>query len=247
MRSQSPKSGEAVAVPLLAPKGHTAGLLGIVLLSVVFGVWFQRRAGPESLGALEHRGVIGLYLAALLFDWGLFYYVWAFASRSETTFERIVGGRWAGLKDVARDVAIAVPFWVVWQMTATLTHRLLGPDTAKPIGVLLPRSPLEVAIWIAVSATAGFCEEFVFRGYLQQQLLAWTGRPGLALAAQSICFGMGHAYQGIKNVAAITLLGALYGWLALRRRSIRPGMLAHAWSDVYGGLRMQFLSRWLPF
>lgn len=247
MRSPSSRPDVAAAGPLLAPKWHTAGLIGILLLAVVFGVWFQRRAEPESVSAPEHRGVIGLYLAALLFDWALFYYVWAFASRSGATFQRIVGGRWAGPKDVARDVAIAIPFWVVWQVVAVLMHRLLGPDTAKSIGALLPRSPLEVAVWIAVCATAGFCEEFVFRGYLQQQVHAWTGRAGLALAAQSVCFGIGHAYQGIKNVVVITVLGALYGWLALRRRSTRPGMLAHAWSDLYGGLRMQFLSRFLPF
>ena len=158
-----------------------------------------------------------------------------------------MGGRWAGAKDIARDVAIAIPFWVVWQATALLTHRLLGPNTAKSIGGFLPRGPSEVAVWIAVCATAGFCEEFVFRGYLQQQLQAWTGRPALALLIQSVCFGIGHAYQGIKNVVVITVLGALYGLLALWRRSTRPGMFAHAWSDVYGGLRMQFLSRLLPF
>ena len=241
MRSPSSRPDVAAAGPLLAPKWHTAGLIGILFLSVVLGVWFQRRGAPE------HRGVIGLYLAALLFDWALFYYVWAFASRSGATFQRIVGGRWLGPKDVARDVAIAIPFWVVWQVVAVLMHRLLGSDSAKSIGALLPRSPLEVAVWIAVCATAGFCEEFVFRGYLQQQLRAWTGRPGIALVTQSVCFGIGHAYQGIKNVAVIAVLGALYGWLALRCRSTRPGMLAHAWSDVYGGLRMQFLSRWLPF
>src|SRR5207253_9982672 len=83
------KSGGAVTGRLLAPRWHTAGLIGILLLSVVFGVWFQRRGGPEPVSAPEHRGVIGLYLAALLFDWGLFYYVWAFASRSGTTFDRI--------------------------------------------------------------------------------------------------------------------------------------------------------------
>jgi membrane protease YdiL (CAAX protease family) len=232
---------------LLAPRWHTLGLIGILLLAVAFGAWFQQRPESQSAGEAERRSVIGLYISALLLDWALFYYVWRFATRYGTTFERIAGERWSGAGDVARDVAIAIPFWVVWQAAAILTHRFLGPSAAKSIGAFLPRSGSEITLWIGVSATAGFCEEFVFRGYLQQQLQAWTGRPGVALAVQSVCFGIAHAYQGIQNAAVITVLGALYGGLALWRRSTRPGMLAHAWSDVYGGLRMQFLSRLLPF
>jgi hypothetical protein len=50
----------------------------------------------------------------------------------------------------------------------------------------------------------------------------------------------------MQNVVVITVLGALYGLLALWRRSTRPGMIAHAWSDFYGGMRMQFLTNWIP-
>jgi membrane protease YdiL (CAAX protease family) len=182
----------------------------------------------------------------MLFDWAIFYYVWRGCSRSGTPFQRIAG-RWATAADVVRDFAIAIPFWVVWQAAAILVHRLLGPETARSIGAFLPTTAAEVAVWIAVCATAGFTEEFVFRGYLQQQFEAWTGSRALALLLQSIAFGLGHAYQGIRNVAVITVLGALYGFLFLWRRSTRPGMLAHAWSDFYGGLRMQFLSRLIPF
>ena len=240
--SEGPREGR-----LLAPKWHTAGLAGILLLAVSFGVWFQQRSGPEFGIAPGPRRIIPIYLAALLFDWALFYYVWAFVSRSGVPFRQIVGGRWASAKDVARDIGIAIPFWAVWQVAAILMHRLLGPGGARSVAALLPRSVSEIAVWIAVSATAGFCEEIVFRGYLQQQVRAWTGRASLALAVQAAGFGIGHAYQGIKNVIIITVLGALYGGLALRRRSTRPGMLAHAWSDVYSGLQMQFLSRLLPF
>src|SRR5262245_26585635 len=137
--------------PLLAPKWHTAGLVGILLAAVAFGAWFQK-AGPAP-AAEEHRSAIGLYLTAMLFDWGIFYYVWRFAARSGTSFQRIVGGRWSNLSEVARDVAIAIPFWVVWQAAAVLTHRLLGPNTAKSIGAFLPRTAAEIAVWFAVCAT----------------------------------------------------------------------------------------------
>jgi membrane protease YdiL (CAAX protease family) len=231
---------------LLAPRWHTAGLVAILLATFAVGAWLQRRAGPGPGIAPEHRGAIGVYVTAILLDWALFYYVWAFASRSGTTLSQIVGGRWAGVGDVLRDFAIAVPFWVVWHLTAVLVHRLFGPNTAKSVEVLLPETVTEIAVWIAVCLTAGFCEEAVFRGYLQQQVRAMTGSAAVAVAAQAVVFGIAHGYQGMQNVLVITVLGALYGLLALWRRSTRPGMIAHAWSDFYGGMRMQFLTRWIP-
>ena len=231
---------------LLAPLGHTAGLAAILLGTFAAGALLQRRAGPGPGIVSEHRGAIGVYVTALALDWALFYYVWVFCSKNGTTLRQIVGGRWASARDVLRDVAIAVPFWVVWHLTAVLVHRLFGPNTAKSVDVLLPQGAAEIAVWVAVSLTAGFCEEAVFRGYLQQQLRAWTGSAGFAVAVQAVAFGIAHGYQGIQNVVVITVLGALYGLLALWRGSTRPGMIAHAWSDVYGGLRMQFLTQWIP-
>ena len=62
----------------------------------------------------------------------------------------------------------------------------------------------------------------------------------MAVLAQAVLFGLAHGYQGIKNVVVITVLGLLYGLLALGRGNLRPGMLAHVWSDVYGGLPIRF-------
>ncbi len=137
-----------------------------------------------------------------------------------------------------------MPFWVVWEWTAQTVHRLLGPNKAKSVDVLLPQSFAEIAVWTAVSLTAGFCEEAVFRGYVQKQFQALTGSSAVVgVVMQAVLFGVAHGYQGVKNVIVITVLGGLYGLLALWRRSLRPGMIAHAWSDLYGGLRLQLLSR----
>jgi membrane protease YdiL (CAAX protease family) len=83
-----------------------------------------------------------------------------------------------------------------------------------------------------MSMTAGFCEELVFRGYFQKQFLALTRSAAFAVLAQAVLFGICHWYQGVKQVILISALGALYGILAQWRKSLRPGMISHAWSDV---------------
>src|SRR4249919_19611 len=88
---------------LLAPRWHTAGLVAILLATFAVGALLQKRAGPGPGLAPQHRGAIGVYATALLLDWALFYYVWAFASRNGTTLRQIVGGRWATVGDFLRD------------------------------------------------------------------------------------------------------------------------------------------------
>jgi membrane protease YdiL (CAAX protease family) len=141
------------------------------------------------------------------------------------------------------DLAIALPFWVLWTGTAYGVHRLLagteGPGSAKTVDSLLPQSLLEIVVWIGVSITAGICEEMAFRGYLQRQLHALSGSMVVAVLAQGLVFGLFHAYQGWRNVAVISVLGVLYGALAAWRGNLRVNIITHAWGDVWEG--------WLKF
>jgi membrane protease YdiL (CAAX protease family) len=102
------------------------------------------------------------------------------------------------------------------------------------VGSLLPKRALEAAVWILVALSAGFCEELVFRGYFQRQFHAFTGSLPAAIALQAFVFGFAHFYEGTWAVTKIVLYGGLFGALAAWRRSLRPGMIAHAWSDLYG-------------
>jgi len=55
-----------------------------------------------------------------------------------------------------------------------------------------------------------------------------------AVLIQAILFGFGHLYEGVGPVGRIMLFGVLFGLLAVWRKSLRPGMIAHAWSDIFG-------------
>ena len=151
------------------------------------------------------------------------------------------GGRWVSWRALGIDMAVAIPFWIAWELTASCAHWLLGPSNAKSIASLLPQSFGEVCLWVLVSITAGFCEELQSRGYLQQQLHALSGSITLAVVGQALLFGLGHSYQGWKQVIIIALLGVLYGVLAAWRKNLRANIIAHAWSDVWEGwLKLKF-------
>jgi membrane protease YdiL (CAAX protease family) len=95
---------------------------------------------------------------------------------------------------------------------------------------------MEIALWIFLSLSAGICEEFTIRGYLQKQLSGWLKNVTAAVVIQGIIFGAAHAYQGLKLMLTIAVLGSLMGWLAQWQKSTRPGMISHFLQDAIGGI-----------
>jgi hypothetical protein len=93
-----------------------------------------------------------------------------------------------------------------------------------------------MALWVALSITAGICEEAVYRGYMQKQFMALTRSVPAGIVLSAAAFGAAHSYQGFARASLIGVMGAMGGILAYWCRSVRPGMIAHALQDVLGGL-----------
>ena len=114
-------------------------------------------------------------------------------------------------------------------------------DARKQIGFLAPQNSLEVFLWVCLSATAGFCEEVLFRGYFQKQFTRLLRSRWIALVVVSILFGLGHGYEGPRRMALIAVLGLVFGVLSLVRKSLRPAMMAHTLQDTISGLLLRAL------
>ena len=219
---------------------HLAGFLLIGVAVASSGALLQQSGGSATNGQLaSHSIAIHVYLAAIFMDWALFYYCWAGVHRGGGSLWSLSGGRWTSWKSVAVDMGIVLLFWALWEGAAYVVATLLGPSAAKTVDSLLPKSLLEVTVWIATAITAGICEEMVFRGYLMRQFHALGGSMALAVAGQGVVFGLFHWYQGWKSVVVISVLGVLYGLLAVWRRNLRANIVAHAWADIWEG--------WLKF
>jgi membrane protease YdiL (CAAX protease family) len=221
----------------IAPGWHTALLVALFVALTVGGALFQRHACLDSGGLHQHPQVVPLYLSLIAMEWGLVVWVWRGGlRRTGTKLGELVGGRWASAKDVFVDCGLALGLWTLWKLVEMAWNRWLGPGHAASIQTFLPQRGLEIPLWIGVSISAGFCEELVFRGYFQRQFEALTHSRWIALSLQAVLFGVSHGYQGIEASAKIACFGALYGLLAVRRGSLRPGMMAHAYGDVLSGI-----------
>ena len=217
----------------IAPIWHTIGLLVLLALPVVRGIYQQSPGSPNSQIFSSHSQVfVRFYIPVLIFEWVLAAYVYWGVRRGGMTLRELIGGRWASATDFFRDLALGICFLVAGVVCLSLVIHILGPVHAKAIDVILPQGAREVAVWVVISLTAGFVEELVYRGYLQTQFSRFGMPVALAILTQAIIFGAGHAYEGWQKAIAITCFAAFAGFVAAWRRSLRPNMIGHAMMDI---------------
>lgn len=218
-------------LPMIASPWHTAIVLCLQTTLSVRGYlrWAQVR------GEL-HLDRISLYEHTIFFQWMVFVLVIVGVRLHGTSLFAVLGERWRSLQQLLADVGISL----LLLMASVMVPAIFGPHSKSTDDLatqfLLPRGGTEVAGWVALSLTAGLCEEVLFRGYLQQQFTALTNHPAIGILSSAVLFGAAHAYQGLAKAMLIGFTGAVLGATAYWRKSTRPGMLAHAAQDLLGGL-----------
>jgi membrane protease YdiL (CAAX protease family) len=108
---------------------------------------------------------------------------------------------------------------------------------------LIPTTPAERLAVIPLAFTAGFCEEFLYRGYLLNIAASATKSLWVGLLISSILFGFAHLYQGRKGVIGTSIGGLVFGLIFLASRSLVPGQLLHTGMDLTQLLALSKKSR----
>jgi membrane protease YdiL (CAAX protease family) len=127
---------------------------------------------------------------------------------------------------------------IVLAAISTVLRLLHLMQIQKAVIAVAPQGVREAALWVALSITAGIVEELVFRGYLLQQFAAIGGRVWLGVIVSSLLFGAAHGYEGLASMIAIVAYGAMFCALTIQRKSLRAGMMAHAWHDSVTGIAL---------
>jgi len=155
-------------------KTTVAGTMHTIIVLVIIAMWAAWgyfHVNGMRLAARPPRA--GSYILTMLWEWSVVAYVAWGISRGGTPLKTLIGGKWETAKDVFRDLAISVGFWitalVVLASTALAIH---VPRASQSVRALLPQTRLEIVLWILTSLSAGICEEIIFRGYLQRQFCA---------------------------------------------------------------------------
>lgn len=87
-----------------------------------------------------------------------------------------------------------------------------------------------------MTITAGFCEEFIYRGYLQRQFQALSQSATLGIVLQAVLFAIPHVNLPWKFAVSATVMALFFGALVAWKKTLVPAMLAHTLVNLTGGL-----------
>jgi len=222
---------------LLASPWHTAL---VVLLLGLYAYWGTIRAARAQAGLGPSRPA--MYLRTVFFELLFLGIVIVGVKLRGASLEAVWGQRWSSIGQVFRDLGLGICLLFLSTMLVSIIggHQRVGAAN-QSINYLLPRSSVEMALWMLVSITAGICEEAIYRGYLQRQLGALTRNAWVGILLSAAAFGSAHLYQGLQRASVIAVAALLFGWFAQWRKTVRPGMFAHALQDGIAPLLLKMM------
>ena len=196
--------------------------IGLILVLSGFGLSMQ---GAE--GGLNPRFVFTLSLLDAVLVVGLC--VFFLAAHGESARDVLLGR--VNLRREALVGIALVPLvfgLVIVVLAAVLTYApWLHNVPRNPLEDMLG-SRLDAAIFAVVVMIAGGVREEVQRGFIIHRFGQYLGGGATGVAVHSVLFGLGHYEQGYDAAIATGLLGAFWGIVFLRRKSIVAPVVSHA-------------------
>ena len=130
---------------------------------------------------------------------------------------------------------LAYFLFALWETKQSELKKQQAAAQMEEVAWLMPTNKKELNWFVfGVSATAGICEELLFRGYLIHYLTEQIGLP-LAVIISSALFGLCHSYQGWKNVLRTGFLGLVFALIYLWSGSLILVIILHFAIDAYAG------------
>jgi len=232
----------AAKASLIAPLWHTLLIIALILINSFLG--------SSKVGAVHGSASrILLYGGTFVTQSILILLIWFGIRLRGVRMRDLIGGRWPSVESFLLDVALAIGFLVAALVLLFGVRIALGTidlhnlekskdDAMRVLSPLAPHTYLEAGLFVLLSVCAGLFEEIIFRGYLQRQLGALGQNAVIGIVVSGAIFGLAHGYQGGRMMVAIGIFGVFFGIMAYLRKSLRPGMIAHAIQDSIAGITL---------
>ena len=107
------------------------------------------------------------------------------------------------------------------------------PNTMEDTFIDMSRNPFGV---LSIALLAPILEELLFRGAIQGRLQEAGLHPWHAILISSFIFGVVH--MNPAQIPFAFLLGAMFGWLYYRTRSLLPGIIGHVLNNSIAAVNM---------
>jgi len=200
--------------------------LFLIVPSMVLSFFVVRQGGMGFVFTASSVILRDLSLVSLVL-----YFVWCAGEPVESLGLRLNNGR----KDVALGIGLFLPMLFG---AALLDHALQAAGLSAPKAplpsFLAAKGAAELLLASILVAVVAVAEETLFRGYL---LLRFRGlnisQIGAALLSSAI-FSLGHGYEGTSGVVTVGVMGLVFAWVYMRRKSLVAPIVMHFLQDFTG-------------
>lgn len=211
----------AAALEVILCSGFPTQLVVVTVMST-FGLHVT--AGDGRLSA-------GFVFTLTLADTVLLVALIAFFFRSHRESMRV---ELFGARTTWRDVVLGVAlipasfFLVVFVLLVLqLTVPALRNVPHNPLADMV-KTRTDAVLFALVAMIGGGVREEIQRGFVLRRFEQYLGGGAVGLLLFSVVFGLGHVEQGHDVALATAVLGAFWGAIYLRRRTVAPAMIGHA-------------------
>ncbi|MCC6697850.1 MAG: CPBP family intramembrane metalloprotease [Candidatus Hydrogenedentes bacterium] len=194
--------------------------LAVSLFAANFYVaaWFMRMAmagtpheGPPPFSVIQ-RGVLLTAGVGLWFT----VFLWWFIHRKRASFGELFGTRTGSF---FKDVGVGLAVGALWA-------GIYGAMGWPAFSSMFVFDQAKLAS-LPATFSAGFCEEWLFRGFVVQMILLAGGSPRSQVLWSSLAFGLAHIMWGPVGMFFTVLLGASFAGLTLWRGNVWSAVVAH--------------------
>ena len=196
----------------------------LLLIAVLRGFGMPLLAGD---GALNPKFVFAVSLLDAVLVVGL---VLLFLRAHHESAREVLLGRARALREVFVGIGlIPIVFFIVALIMALVRVYLpqLHNVETNPFGDML-KTRSDAMVFAVVVMIAGGVREEVQRGFILHRFGQYLGGGLYGVLFWSALFGLGHFEQGYDAMIATGTLGAFWGFIYLRRRSVVAPLVSHA-------------------
>jgi membrane protease YdiL (CAAX protease family) len=137
-------------------------------------------------------------------------------------------------------IAAALSLVVLANQMYSLRH--FGASTVDERNILVqmalkvfPQDVAERLAFFAVVVTVAFCEEWIYRGFVQRMFHDWGSTAIAGVLGSAILFAGAHLYQGRRGLLSTFSVGLIFSAIRWWTGSLIPSMAAHFVADLTAG------------
>lgn len=100
---------------------------------------------------------------------------------------------------------------------------------------VFPQDTAERLAFFALVVTVAFCEEWIYRGFVQRIFQDWGSSVAAGIFGSAILFAGAHLYQGRRGLLSTFAVGLIFSTVRFWSGSLIPSIAAHFVADLTAG------------